>query len=72
MHRLTGFCIFTNWSCRDIQCDESAVALRPAKGKADAASLDPWLVTTGEMPPLPLRAEGKLIPQGLMTGRNGV
>ncbi len=51
MHRLTGFCILTDWSCRDIQCDESAVGLGPAKGKAAAASLDPWLVTTNGMAP---------------------
>ncbi len=48
MHRLTVFCIFTDWSYRDIQCDESTVGLGPAKGKA-AASLDSWLVTTGEL-----------------------
>ena len=42
MHRLTGFCIFTDWSCRDIQCDGSAVGLGPAKGKAAAALDSDW------------------------------
>ncbi len=49
MYRLTGFGIFTDWSCGDIQCDESAVGLGPAKGKDATASLDPWLVTTGDI-----------------------
>ena len=46
---IAGFCIFNDWSCRDIQRDESAVGLGPAKGKDAASSLGPWLVTTDDM-----------------------
>ena len=46
---IAGFCIFNDWSCRDIQADESSVGLGPAKGKDSASSLGPWMVTTDEM-----------------------
>ncbi|HEU0021690.1 MAG TPA: fumarylacetoacetate hydrolase family protein [Dehalococcoidia bacterium] len=46
---IAGFCIFNDWSSRDLQRDESAVGLGPAKGKDSASSLGPWLVTTDEM-----------------------
>ena len=52
MPYIAGFCIFNDWSCRDIQRDESAVGLGPAKGKDSASSLGPWLVTTDELAPL--------------------
>ena len=55
---IAGFCIFNDWSCRDLQRDESAVGLGPAKGKDAASSLGPWLVTTDELAPY-LR-EGRL------------
>lgn len=48
---IAGFCIFNDWSCRDLQRDESAVGLGPAKGKDAASSLGPCLVTTDEMAP---------------------
>jgi fumarylacetoacetate (FAA) hydrolase len=48
---IAGFCIFNDWSCRDIQRDESEVGLGPAKGKDAASSLGPWMVTTDEMAP---------------------
>ena len=48
---ISGFCIFNDWSCRDLQRDEMAVGLGPAKGKDSASSLGPWLVTTDEMAP---------------------
>lgn len=48
---IAGFCIFNDWSSRDLQRDESAVGLGPAKGKDSASSLGPWLVTTDEMAP---------------------
>lgn len=51
MAYIAGFLIFNDWSCRDIQRDESAVGLGPAKGKDSASSLGPWLVTTDEMAP---------------------
>ena len=48
---IAGFLIFNDWSARDLQSDESAVGLGPAKGKDSASSLGPWLVTTDEMAP---------------------
>ena len=55
---IAGFCIFNDISARDLQFDEMAVGLGPAKGKDSATSLGPWLVTTDEMAPY-LR-DGKL------------
>jgi fumarylacetoacetate (FAA) hydrolase len=51
MDYIAGFLIFNDWSCRDIQRDESAVGLGPAKGKDSASTLGPWLVTTDELAP---------------------
>ena len=51
MTYIAGFCIFNDWSCRDIQRDESAVGLGPAKGKDSASSIGPWMVTTDELAP---------------------
>ena len=48
---IAGFCILNDWSARDLQFDEMAVGLGPAKGKDAASSLGPWLVTTDEMAP---------------------
>ena len=55
---IAGFCIFNDWSCRDLQRDESAVGLGPAKGKDAASSLGPCLVTTDEL--MPYLKEGRL------------
>jgi 2-keto-4-pentenoate hydratase/2-oxohepta-3-ene-1,7-dioic acid hydratase in catechol pathway len=48
---IAGFTIFNDWSCRDLQADESQFGLGPAKGKDAATSLGPWIVTTDEMAP---------------------
>jgi fumarylacetoacetate (FAA) hydrolase len=48
---IAGFLIFNDWSARDLQRDESAVGLGPAKGKDTASTLGPWVVTTDEMAP---------------------
>ncbi len=48
---IAGFCIFNDWSARDLQFDEMAVGLGPAKGKDSATTLGPWLVTTDELAP---------------------
>jgi 2-keto-4-pentenoate hydratase/2-oxohepta-3-ene-1,7-dioic acid hydratase in catechol pathway len=48
---IAGFTIFNDWSCRDLQFDESAFGLGPAKGKDSASSLGPWIVTRDEMAP---------------------
>ena len=55
---IAGFLIFNDWSCRDLQRDESTVGLGPAKGKDSASTLGPWLVTTDEM--APYLKEGRL------------
>jgi len=46
---IAGFTIFNDWSCRDLQSDESQFGLGPAKGKDSASSLGPWIVTLDEM-----------------------
>ena len=51
LDHIAGFCIFNDFSARDLQFDEMAVGLGPAKGKDAATSLGPWLVTTDEMAP---------------------
>ena len=51
MGYIAGFCIFNDWSSRDLQGDEMAARLGPAKGKDSATSLGPWMVTTDEMAP---------------------
>ena len=48
---IAGFCIFNDFSARDLQFDEMAVGLGPAKGKDAATALGPWLVTTDELAP---------------------
>ena len=48
---IAGFCIFNDWSARDLQMDEMSIGLGPAKGKDSASSLGPWLVTADEMAP---------------------
>lgn len=48
---IAGFTIFNDWSCRDLQADESVFGLGPAKGKDSASSLGPWIVTRDEMAP---------------------
>jgi fumarylacetoacetate (FAA) hydrolase len=44
-----GYTIFNDWSARDLQRDETAVRLGPAKGKDFASSLGPYLVTPDEL-----------------------
>lgn len=48
---IAGFTIFNDWSARDLQRDEMAGRLGPAKGKDAATSLGPMLVTADEMAP---------------------
>ncbi len=43
-----GYTIFNDWSARDIQRQEMAVGLGPAKGKDFASSFGPYLVTADE------------------------
>ena len=44
-----GYFILDDWSARDLQREESAVRLGPAKGKDFATSIGPWLVTPDEL-----------------------
>ena len=44
-----GYTIVNDWSARDLQRDESAVRLGPAKGKDFATTIGPWLVTPDEL-----------------------
>jgi 2-keto-4-pentenoate hydratase/2-oxohepta-3-ene-1,7-dioic acid hydratase in catechol pathway len=47
---IAGYCIFNDWSARDLQRDEMARApVGPAKGKDTANSMGPYLVTTDEI-----------------------
>jgi fumarylacetoacetate (FAA) hydrolase len=44
-----GYLVLNDWSARDLQRDESAVRLGPAKGKDFATSIGPWIVTSDEL-----------------------
>jgi fumarylacetoacetate (FAA) hydrolase len=44
-----GYLILNDWSARDLQREETAVRLGPAKGKDFATSIGPWLVTPDEL-----------------------
>jgi len=44
-----GYPILNDWSARDLQREETAVRLGPAKGKDFASSIGPWLVTPDEL-----------------------
>lgn len=46
---IAGYLIFNDWSARDLQRQEMAVGLGPAKGKDFASSLGPMLVTPDEL-----------------------
>lgn len=48
LSHIAGFMIFNDWSARDLQFDEMASFLGPAKGKDAATSIGPWVVTTDE------------------------
>ena len=44
-----GYFVLNDWSARDLQRDESAVRLGPAKGKDFGTSIGPWIVTPDEL-----------------------
>src|SRR3954454_25355996 len=44
-----AYFVLNDWSARDLQRDESAVRLGPAKGKDFSTSMGPWLVTPDEL-----------------------
>lgn len=47
---IAGFTLLNDFSARDVQREEMAVGLGPAKGKDFATALGPWLVTPDELP----------------------
>jgi fumarylacetoacetate (FAA) hydrolase len=48
LDHIFGYTIFNDWSARDVQRQEMAVGLGPAKGKDFASSFGPYLVTPDE------------------------
>ena len=46
---VVGYCLFNDWSARDVQGYEMEMRLGPAKGKDTATTLGPWLVTKDEI-----------------------
>ncbi len=44
-----GYLVINDWSARDLQREESAVRLGPAKGKDFAITIGPWIVTPDEL-----------------------
>src|SRR4051812_28238994 len=60
-----GYFILNDWSARDLQRDESAVRLGPARGKDFSTSMGPWLVTPDEL--ADRRARGSTGPDLTMT-----
>jgi 2-keto-4-pentenoate hydratase/2-oxohepta-3-ene-1,7-dioic acid hydratase in catechol pathway len=49
MEHIAGFTIFNDWSARDLQRDEMAAGLGPAKGKDCGNSFGPYVVTADEL-----------------------
>ncbi|MCG8347234.1 MAG: fumarylacetoacetate hydrolase family protein [Chloroflexales bacterium] len=49
LNYVAGYMIMNDWSARDIQAEERAIGLGPAKAKDFATSLGPWLVTPDEL-----------------------
>ncbi len=60
-----GYTILNDWSARDLQREETAVRLGPAKGKDFASTIGPWLVTPDEL--VRARAAGASGPDLAMT-----
>jgi 2-keto-4-pentenoate hydratase/2-oxohepta-3-ene-1,7-dioic acid hydratase in catechol pathway len=56
--RIAGYAVLCDWSARDLQFQEMALRLGPAKGKDSATSLGPMLVTPDELEPW--RGESRL------------
>ena len=60
-----GYFVLNDWSARDLQREETAVRLGPAKGKDFATSIGPWIVTPDEL--AGARAAGARAPDLAMT-----
>ncbi len=69
-----GYTILNDWSARDLQMQEMAVHLGPAKGKDFATSIGPFIVTKDELAPyrinnrfdleMTAKINGKTVTQG--------
>ncbi|GGH33427.1 fumarylacetoacetate hydrolase family protein [Microbacterium album] len=46
---IAGYCIWNDWSARDVQGEEMRVGLGPSKGKDFANTLGPWITTPEEL-----------------------
>ncbi|HEY6538411.1 MAG TPA: fumarylacetoacetate hydrolase family protein [Candidatus Dormibacteraeota bacterium] len=69
---IAGYCVFCDFSARDIQADEMRVRLGPAKAKDFASGLGPWLVTADELgDPAQLGARAFLNGELVAEGRLG-
>lgn len=66
---ILGYTIMNDWSARDIQRQEMAIGLGPAKGKDFATSLGPVIVTPDELAD---RRHGKGYDLVMVARRNGV
>jgi 2-keto-4-pentenoate hydratase/2-oxohepta-3-ene-1,7-dioic acid hydratase in catechol pathway len=69
-----GYTIMNDWSARDVQRDEMACWLGPAKAKDFATSLGPWLVTPDEWSPeephaMTVHVDDELWSSGTTAGR---
>jgi len=60
-----GYLLVNDWSARDLQREETAVRLGPAKGKDFATSIGPWIVTPDEL--AGARAQGSTGPELTLT-----
>jgi 2-keto-4-pentenoate hydratase/2-oxohepta-3-ene-1,7-dioic acid hydratase in catechol pathway len=71
-----GYTIMNDWSARDVQKDEMACGLGPAKAKDFATSLGPWIVTPDEWDPegdhaVTVTVDGEVWSSGTTAGRRG-
>lgn len=69
-----GYTIMNDWSARDLQKEEMACWLGPAKSKDFATSLGPWVVTPDEWNPeddheMTVTVDGELWSRGSTAGR---
>ena len=69
-----GWTIMNDWSARDVQRDEMACWLGPAKAKDFATSLGPWVVTPDEWDPeddhaMTAEVDGEVWSRGSTAGR---
>lgn len=65
---IAGYTIYIDWSARDLQANEMALRLGPAKGKDGATTLGPVLVTPDELEPY---AKGKGFDARMTVSING-